>query len=53
MTIGAHCIKAWASTQTTIALSSGEAELYAMVKGAAQTLGLMALAQDLGEDFIG
>ena len=31
--------------QHTIAISSGEAELYAMVKGAAQTKGLMSMIQ--------
>ena len=32
---GSHCIKAWSSTQATVALSSAEAELYALTKGAA------------------
>ena len=36
------------TTQATIALSSAEADLYALVKGAAQTLGMIALARDLG-----
>ena len=36
------------TTRATIALSSAEAELYSLVKGAAQTLGMMALARDLG-----
>ena len=31
-----------------MALSSGEAELYSLVKGAAQTLGLISLARDFG-----
>ena len=30
-----HVFKTWASTQATIVLSSAEAELYALVKGAA------------------
>ena len=30
-------------------MSSAEAELYSLVKGAALTLGMLALAQDLGE----
>ena len=46
--IGWHAIKTWSSTQATVALSSAEAELYSMTKGAAQTLGVMALAQDFG-----
>ena len=45
---GWHTIKSWSTTQTVVALSSGEAELYSLTKGAAQTLGLMSLARDLG-----
>ena len=33
--IGIHTLKTWSTTQQIIALSSGEAELYAMVKGCA------------------
>ena len=35
-------------TQTVLALSSGEAELYALVKGAAQSFGIMAMFADFG-----
>ncbi len=45
---GWHTIKTWSATQTVVALSSGEAELYSLTKGAAQTLGLIAMARDLG-----
>ena len=45
---GAHLIKHWSTTQKTIALSSGEAELAGIVKGAAEGLGLVAVARDLG-----
>ena len=38
-------------TQKAIALSSGEAELGGVVKGAAESLGLRSLARDLGLDF--
>eukprot|EP00972_Heterocapsa_arctica_P103210 15210078-Heterocapsa_arctica.AAC.1 len=31
---GSHCIRSWSTTQSVIALSSGEAELYGIVKGA-------------------
>ena len=41
-------LKSWSTTQATIALSSAEAELYSLVKGAAQTLGMLSLARDLG-----
>ena len=46
--IGYHTIKTWSTTQAVIALSSGEAELYAMTKGAAVALGLSSLAADFG-----
>ena len=45
---GLHLIKHWSTTQTTVALSSAEAELTGICKGSAQGLGLQALAQDLG-----
>ena len=45
---GSHCFKAWSSTQATVALSSAEAELYALTKGAAQGLGLMTMLADFG-----
>ena len=45
---GSHCLKMWSSTQATIALSSAEAELYALTKGAAQGLGMMSLLSDFG-----
>ena len=48
--IGSHVVKSWSTTQATVALSSGEAELYALVKGASQSLGLLALASDMGHD---
>ena len=53
MMCGKHVLKTWSSTQATIALSSAEAELYALVKGAAQTLGMMSLARDLGVELRG
>ena len=45
---GKHPIKHWSLTQTTIALSSGEAELGGICRGAALALGLQSLANDLG-----
>ena len=41
-------IKHYSATQTTIALSSGEAELTGLVKGASHSLGFQALAEDMG-----
>ena len=46
--IGKHCLKTWSKTQALVAKSSGEAELYAVVKGAAEALGMVTLARDLG-----
>ena len=45
---GAHPIKHWSTTQTTIALSSGEAELGGICRGASIALGLQSIAADLG-----
>ena len=47
--IGEHLISSWSTTQAIVALSSGEAELYAMVKGATRALGIMSLAADFGD----
>ncbi len=46
--IGWHLIKSWSTTQATVAMSSAEAELYSLTKGAANSLGFMAMAADLG-----
>ena len=46
--VGRHLIKAWSTTQSTLALSSGEAELTGIVKGASQAIGLRSVAKDLG-----
>ncbi len=39
----------WSSTQAVVAMSSWEAELYALTKGAANTIGMMSLANDFGQ----
>jgi hypothetical protein len=41
-------MKNWASTQKTVARSSGEAEYYALVKVLAEALGFQSVARDLG-----
>jgi len=53
LTCGYHTLKAWSSTQAVLALSSAEAELYALVKGSAMVLGLMSLMRDLGQEMDG
>jgi len=50
---GSHLITHWSSTQTTVALSSAEAELNAIVKGASETMGIMNLCKEMGDDVKG
>ena len=47
LTFGKHCLKTWSTTQAVIALSSGEAEYYGVVKGGSVLLGAISLAKDL------
>ena len=44
--LGHHVIKSWTSTQQLAALSSGKAELYALIKGASQTRGIISMLVD-------
>lgn len=46
--LGKHTIKGWSKTQSLVALSSGESELYATLKAAAEGLGRTAMLSDLG-----
>ena len=46
--LGSHVIKTWSSTQASLALSSGEAEYYGVVRGTAVGLGQQALGRDAG-----
>ena len=46
--MGSHQLKHYATTQPTVALSSGEAELVGIVKGATVALGMQSCAADLG-----
>ena len=48
MCIGDHMIKSWSTTQSLIALSTGEADLYAIKKSAANGLGAWSLLSDMG-----
>ena len=45
--LGSHLIKGWSSTQTVVALSSGEAEYYSLVRGGSIGLGTRSLLADL------
>ena len=49
VTIGSHVIKTYSRQQKTVALSSAEAELYAMVAASAETLAIIAYAKDLDQ----
>ena len=46
--LGCHAIKHWSSTQTSVALSSGEAEFAEVTRGSGQDLGYQALLRDSG-----
>ncbi len=48
--LGGHLLKHWASTQKKITLSSGEAELGAVVRGFSEALGIQSIARDLGAE---
>ena len=41
-------VKGWLTTQAVIAISSGEAEYYASLKGASSALGFKSMLTDLG-----
>ena len=47
---GKHMIKGWASIQTVVALSSGEAEYYGVVRGACESIGIRSIAEDMGSN---
>jgi hypothetical protein len=46
--VGQHVIKVWSSTQVSLALSSGEAEYYGVVRASGVGLGQQALFRDAG-----
>ena len=50
---GGHYLKSWSSTQKTVALSTGEAELTALVKCSCELIGMTQLASDWGIDLQG
>ena len=49
--IGNHFIKSWSKNQSVIALSSAEAELYAIIKTSSGTLGIMSILKDRSLQF--
>ena len=48
MTWGGGLLKSWARTQGTQALSSGEAEFCAAIKGSAEAIGMQSILGDMG-----
>ena len=46
--LGNHPVKSWSTTQAIIALSSGEAEYYGIVKGSSVGMGIKSVLADLG-----
>jgi len=50
---GSHLLAHWSSTQSTVALSSAEAELNALVKAASETLGIRNMLLEMGKEFEG
>ena len=51
--IGERMLIGWAKTQTLVAPSSGESDLYATLRVAFEGLGVQAIAEDLGIDLRG
>ena len=45
---GGHVLKWWSKTQPTLALSSGEAELAAIVRSTSEGLGMQAMMEEFG-----
>ena len=50
MVRGPRLLKSWSSTQRTVALSSGESDLYARNRGGIEALGVVHIAKDLDEN---
>ena len=48
--LGTHLLKSWSVNQQHVALSSGEAEYYGLVRGVSQALGAKAMLKDLGTE---
>ena len=46
--LGPHCLRTWSATQGAVALSSCEAEYYAVVEGATRAIGVRTVAEELG-----
>ena len=45
---GRHCLKTWSSTQGAVALSSAEAEFYAMIEATTRAKGIVSVMLEMG-----
>ena len=52
LVLGKHPLRAWASTQTVVATSSAEAELYSLAEAASRGLGLQSTLREYGRETI-
>lgn len=48
--VGSHCARAWSKTQAIVARSSGESELYGVVRATCEALGTQTLFSDVGRE---
>ena len=50
--LGRHCLKEWSTTQSIIAKAPGDSELFGVIKGSAEGLCLITLANDFGVEIV-
>ena len=46
--LGTHTLKTWSSTQASLAMSSAEAEYYALIENSVRGLGLQSMMREMG-----
>ena len=46
--LGKYCLKTWSPTQASVALSSAEAEFYAMIEATSQAKGVVTVMMEMG-----
>ena len=51
--LGSHLLKSWSTTQKSVALSSGEAELIALVKCSTEVIGMLQMIHEWGGSYLG
>ena len=51
--LGSHLLKSQSTTQKSVTLSSGKAELIALVKCSTEVIGMLQMMQDWGESYFG